>query len=149
MFVKAYFSACQTSPDPRAALRSILAEIIAALGATSGSIALLNPDTGRLEIEVHQGLPADTWRLCLNHRPSDWPLARKAGARLTLSGHTHGGQVNLIPGVSSALLLGPYTKGHYRKGEDQLYVSSGLGVVGLPLRIASPAEITVITLRRG
>lgn len=46
--------------DPRLALRSILAEIIAALHAASGSIGLLNPDTGKLEIEVHQGLPADT-----------------------------------------------------------------------------------------
>jgi signal transduction histidine kinase len=46
--------------DPRLALRSILAEIIAALHAASGSISLLNPDTGKLEIEVHQGLPADT-----------------------------------------------------------------------------------------
>ncbi len=46
--------------DPRIALRSILAEIIAALHAASGSIALLNPDTGKLEIEVHQGLPADS-----------------------------------------------------------------------------------------
>ncbi|HEU5081498.1 MAG TPA: GAF domain-containing protein [Opitutaceae bacterium] len=46
--------------DPRLALRSILSEIIAALHASSGSIALLNPDTGKLEIDVHQGLPAET-----------------------------------------------------------------------------------------
>ncbi len=46
--------------DPRLALRTILAEIVAALHANSGSIALLNPDTGKLEIEVQQGLPADT-----------------------------------------------------------------------------------------
>jgi signal transduction histidine kinase len=46
--------------DPRLALRSILSEIIAGLHANSGSIALLNPDTGKLEIEVQQGLPDDT-----------------------------------------------------------------------------------------
>ena len=46
--------------DPRLALRNILSEIIAALHASSGSISLLNPDSGKLEIEVHQGLPADT-----------------------------------------------------------------------------------------
>lgn len=46
--------------DPRLALRTILAEIIAGLHASSGSIALLNPDTGKLEIEVQQGLPPDT-----------------------------------------------------------------------------------------
>jgi len=46
--------------NPRQALRTILAEIIATLHASSGSIALLNPDTGKLEIEVQQGLPPDT-----------------------------------------------------------------------------------------
>jgi signal transduction histidine kinase len=45
--------------DASTALRAILAEIIAYFDASSGSIALLNPDTGRLEIEVHQGLPDD------------------------------------------------------------------------------------------
>jgi predicted MPP superfamily phosphohydrolase len=96
-----------------------------------------------------QGLPPTAWRLCLSHRPNDWHLARRTGAHLTLSGHTHGGQVNLIPGVSSAVIMGPYTRGLYTKGDDYLYVSQGLGVVGLPLRIGAPPEITVITLRRG
>ncbi|BDU75805.1 metallophosphoesterase [Mesoterricola sediminis] len=96
-----------------------------------------------------RGLPPGTWRLCLSHRPSDWNLARKTGARLTLSGHTHGGQVNLIPGVSSALLVGPYTAGLYRKGGDALYVNRGLGVVGIPVRLGAPPEITILTLRRG
>jgi hypothetical protein len=96
-----------------------------------------------------RGLPEGSWRLCLSHRPSDWRLARRTGAALTLSGHTHGGQVNLIPGVSSAILLGEYTMGLYRKDGQQLYVNRGLGVVGLPLRIGAPPEITVITLRRG
>jgi signal transduction histidine kinase len=45
--------------DPRQALRSILAELVAALHAGSGSISLLNPDSGKLEIEVQQGLPPD------------------------------------------------------------------------------------------
>jgi predicted MPP superfamily phosphohydrolase len=96
-----------------------------------------------------QGIPDGAWRLCLSHRPSDWHLARKTGAPLTLSGHTHGGQVNLVPGVSSALLLGEYTQGLYRRGGQALYVNRGLGVVGLPIRIGAPPEITVITLRRG
>jgi signal transduction histidine kinase len=51
--------------DPQQALRWILAEVIAALNASSGSIALLNPDTGMLEIEVQQGLPADIGELGL------------------------------------------------------------------------------------
>ncbi len=43
--------------EPLAALRLMLEEIVAAFRAASGSIALLNPDTGKLEIEVHHGLP--------------------------------------------------------------------------------------------
>jgi hypothetical protein len=95
-----------------------------------------------------RGLPPDAWRLCLSHRPNDWPLAQETGARLTLSGHTHGGQINLVPGVSSALVAGPYTRGLYRKGGDVLYVNRGLGVVALPVRIGAPPELTVITLHR-
>jgi len=51
--------------DPRLALRSTLSEIVAALHAASGSVALLNPDTGKLEIEVHQGLPPDSDEVAL------------------------------------------------------------------------------------
>ena len=43
--------------DANAALRAILTGIAAYFDASSGSIALLNPDSGRLEIEVQQGLP--------------------------------------------------------------------------------------------
>ena len=45
--------------DPPTALRAILDELVTLFAAASGSIALLNPDTGRLQIEVHHGLPAD------------------------------------------------------------------------------------------
>jgi hypothetical protein len=95
-----------------------------------------------------RGVPDAAFRLCLNHRPSEWAAARETGARLTLSGHTHGGQINLIPGVNSARLLGPYTEGLYRRDRDLLYVSRGLGVVGLPVRIQAPPELVVIELRR-
>lgn len=95
------------------------------------------------------GVDPAAFRICLSHRPSDWKLARHTGARLTLSGHTHGGQINPIPGVSSALILGPYARGLYRKGHHALYVNSGVGVVGVPMRIGAPPEITILTLRRG
>jgi len=98
--------------------------------------------------EATRDLPAEAFRICLNHRPSEWEQALSAGARLTLSGHTHGGQINPIPGFSSAHLIGPRTDGLYRDGDDLLYVSRGLGVVGLPLRIAAPPEIAILTLRR-
>ncbi|HUL54981.1 MAG TPA: GAF domain-containing protein [Opitutaceae bacterium] len=45
--------------EPPAAMRAILGELTSLFHATSGSIALFNPDTGRLETEIRQGLPAD------------------------------------------------------------------------------------------
>lgn len=99
--------------------------------------------------EATRDLPVDVFRVCMNHRPSEWEMALAAGARLTLSGHTHGGQINPIPGFNSARLIGPRTEGLYREGGDLLYVSRGLGVVGLPLRVGAPPEIVILTLRRG
>jgi signal transduction histidine kinase len=51
--------------DPRVALQVILKDLVALFHATSGSIALLNPDTGRLEMELQQGLPPDTGDVAL------------------------------------------------------------------------------------
>lgn len=104
---------------------------------------------GPRPMDAARNLPGDAFRICLNHRPSEWERALEARARLTLSGHTHGGQINPIPGLSSAHLIGPRTQGLFREGDDLLYVSRGLGVVGLPLRIAAPPEIPILTLRRG
>ncbi len=48
-----------TAESPRVAMEEILRLAIAHFGAASGTISLLNPDTGKLEIEVHRGMPAD------------------------------------------------------------------------------------------
>lgn len=98
--------------------------------------------------QAARGIPPNLFRLCLAHRPSMWDEALAAGAHLTLSGHTHGGQINLLPGISSARILGPYTSGLYTRGEHKLYVSRGLGVVALPMRLNAKPELTLLTLRR-
>ena len=96
-----------------------------------------------------KGLADGPFRLALVHRPGMWRLAKGMGAHLTLAGHTHGGQVNLIPGVNFARMLGPYTEGLFEEGGQRLYVNRGLGVVGVPMRVAASPEITVFTLRKG
>jgi predicted MPP superfamily phosphohydrolase len=103
-------------------------------------------DGPRPEVAI-TGIPDRAWRICLSHRPSNWDLAVRTGAKLTLSGHTHGGQVNIIPFVSSARMMGPYTQGLFVENGFSLYVSRGLGVVGIPMRLGAPPEIVVITLR--
>jgi predicted MPP superfamily phosphohydrolase len=74
---------------------------------------------------------------------------RDAGAQLVLSGHTHGGQIALSPQWSLARVLGPYTMGLYALGDSRLYVHRGMGTVGpVPVRLGSPPEIALLTLRR-
>ncbi len=60
--------------DPHEALQAILAICIETLGASSGSVSLLNPDTGKLEIDVHQGLfnTADDVSLRLGQGITGW-----------------------------------------------------------------------------
>ncbi len=60
--------------EPEAALRTILSELALLFHATSGSVGLLNPDTGRLEIEIHHGLPpaADDVALRLGQGITGW-----------------------------------------------------------------------------
>ena len=96
-----------------------------------------------------RGAAPEEKRIMLAHRPQLFEECAGAGSDLVLSGHTHGGQVALSSAWSFARLLGPYTMGHYRKGASQLYVHRGMGTVGpAPLRLGSPPEIALLTLRR-
>ncbi len=68
---------------------------------------------------------------------------------LTLSGHTHGGQV-LLPFIGRPVVPSNYGQrfayGHVVEGGRHLLVSSGLGMSGLPVRFMVPPEIALITL---
>jgi predicted MPP superfamily phosphohydrolase len=67
---------------------------------------------------------------------------------LTLSGHTHGGQVRLLgwsPHVPSAY-GGRFAYGHIREEGRDLVVSAGLGTSGIPIRFGAPPEIVVLEL---
>lgn len=67
--------------------------------------------------------------LVLNHDPKVADKIARTGARLVLSGHTHGGQFDL-PGLTAALATVAgirYLKGWYLIGETRLYVSCGIG----------------------
>lgn len=68
---------------------------------------------------------------------------------LLLAGHTHGGQVNL-PFLTDWVLqnghFSTFRQGLYRKGHLQVFVTSGVGMIGLPLRFAVPPVIDVLEL---
>ena len=101
------------------------------------------------DFSVIRSLPADI-RLLLCHQPNGWHAGRAAGADITLSGHTHGGQIAFPSrGVNVARLGTPFIAGPYRRDSDLLYVSRGVGVGAVPLRLGSPPEVDLITLHRG
>lgn len=89
--------------------------------------------------------------ILLAHNPSVFPRAAAAGVPLTLSGHTHGGQVRLL-GVDQLLGHGDGSRvygpgGWYRQGDQALFVSRGLGMTFMPVRWNARPEATLIHLR--
>ena len=89
-----------------------------------------------------------SFRICLCHQPQGWHRAVAAGAHLTLSGHTHGGQIALTGrNLNVARFSTRYIAGPYRREESFLYVSRGVGVGAVPVRVGAPPEIDLLTLR--
>ncbi len=87
----------------------------------------------------------DAPAILLAHEPDIFPLVPERIA-LTLSGHTHGGQVRLFghsPVVPSRF-GNRYAYGHVREGRRDIVISGGLGCSILPIRFGVPPEITVI-----
>jgi uncharacterized protein len=80
----------------------------------------------------------------LAHQPRQFAEAARHAVSLTLSGHTHGGQI--WPFSWLVALVQPYIAGLHRSGESQLYVSRGTGFWGPPMRVFAPAEITLLRL---
>ena len=101
----------------------------------------------RPEFSVVDRYPAD-FRICLCHQPQGWHQAIAAGAELTLSGHTHGGQIALTNrNLNAARLSTRYISGPYRREDAFLYVSRGVGVGAIPVRVGAPPEIDLLTMR--
>ncbi|HEV2521095.1 MAG TPA: metallophosphoesterase [Candidatus Acidoferrales bacterium] len=99
-----------------------------------------------------RGVPREAATILLAHNPRVIHLASRHGVSLVLSGHTHGGQVNLpllgtVYGRSPERLR--YKIGWDRMGMTQIYVSRGIGTIVLPWRLRCPAEITHLELLRG
>ncbi|ADB72863.1 metallophosphoesterase [Geodermatophilus obscurus] len=79
------------------------------------------------------------------HQPVQVEQAAAAGVGLQLSGHTHGGQ--LWPFDYAVRLDQPAVQGLSRVGDTQLYVTTGAGYWGPPMRIGARPEVAVVELR--
>lgn len=87
------------------------------------------------------------FRILLSHDPSQWmaEIVDKTPISLTLSGHTHAGQVRIFGHALSDLMFHE-SAGWYHHSTQSLYVNEGIGCTA-PIRINCPSEITLITLR--
>ena len=103
------------------------------------------PDIGAALRDV----PVDAPVLVLSHDPDMFPGVPPR-VSLTLSGHTHGGQV-AIPLLRRPMLPSyygeRYARGHIVEHGRHLIVTSGFGTSGLPIRLLAPPEALVLTLR--
>jgi predicted MPP superfamily phosphohydrolase len=93
-------------------------------------------------------VPAGAPVIVLAHDPDVFPYVPDRVA-LTLSGHTHGGQI-AIPGLRRLAIPSRYgeryARGHIVEDGRHLYVTSGLGTSGLPVRLFAPPEVVVLEL---
>jgi predicted MPP superfamily phosphohydrolase len=97
-----------------------------------------------------QSAGRDMTTILLAHDPNRFPAAAKRGVSLTLSGHTHGGQVAmpfLYRWISLGRLAHPFNVGLYTDGDAKLYVHPGLGTTGPPIRLGVAPAVVMITLR--
>ena len=85
--------------------------------------------------------------LLLSHNPKAFKQASAMNIPLTLSGHTHGGQMALRNKKGANLAVAHrYSAGMYERGDSRLFVTVGVGA-WFPLRINCPAEVALLTLR--
>jgi uncharacterized protein len=101
----------------------------------------------RLE-EAFANVSDEHARVLLSHNPSYFPRSH-GWSDLTLSGHTHGGQIALFINPAELVLRHGFVRGHYAFEGSQLYVNRGFGTAGPPVRVGSPPEITKLVLTSG
>ncbi len=89
----------------------------------------------------------ESFPILLAHHPHAFDAAAEASLPLTLSGHTHGGQLMLNEQCGFGPALFRYWSGLYSKGASRLIVSNGVGN-WFPLRVRAPAELVHLTLVR-
>jgi uncharacterized protein len=89
------------------------------------------------------------FNVLLSHNPDVFPVAAEQGYDLTIAGHTHGGQVTveiLHQYLNVMRFFTPYVYGLYERQGRSIWVSRGLGTVGVPARIGAPPEVALIRL---
>jgi hypothetical protein len=85
--------------------------------------------------------------ILLDHQPFELDEKEQAGADLTLSGHTHHGQIWPLNYITNVIY--EVSWGYKKKGNMHVYVSSGAGGWGPPVRLGNRPEIVLLNLTFG
>ncbi|MDZ4742132.1 MAG: metallophosphoesterase [Verrucomicrobiota bacterium] len=89
------------------------------------------------------------FQIVLMHNPDTFEKWDRPGSHMILSGHTHGGQVN-IPFFGAPIVPSKYgnkyAQGLFQKGNTRMYVNRGLGSIAPPVRFNCRPEIALIEL---
>lgn len=98
-----------------------------------------------------QGINGANYTILLSHSPTVIRRINDIRADLILCGHAHGGQVR-FPFIGALIAPGEgyfpkYNKGLYYLENTVLYVDSGLGTSGLPLRFLNRSQISLIEVK--
>jgi predicted MPP superfamily phosphohydrolase len=98
--------------------------------------------------ELTAGLERSKALIFMDHQPVDYVNLEKAGVDLIFSGHTHRGQ--FFPGNLATKIIfkkaGATHYGYWRGGVAQGVVSSGAGVWGPSIRVATHSEVAVVDI---
>ncbi|MBP5229055.1 MAG: metallophosphoesterase [Bacteroidales bacterium] len=127
------------------------------IGDSTSSLAIAGVENegkvGRLHLadldKAMEGVPSDCFTILLSHDPWFWrhKVLGKKEIPLTLSGHTHGGHFRIGKFSFARWMVGPYWGGLYKEGNQQLFVSTGIGGM-IRFRLGAWPEIDVITLHK-
>ncbi len=98
-----------------------------------------------LAAALHGSYP-DEMKLLLAHNPLIFRQAVRFGVDLTLSGHTHGGQIR-VRDSEKGIIPRRRKAGLYRRKDSQIYITRGIGTVVLPVRYQCPPEISLLELK--
>ena len=89
----------------------------------------------------------DEMKLLLAHNPVIFREAARVGVDLTLSGHTHGGQIKVRNPEKRILPQRKLKAGLHARRNSQIYITRGIGTVVVPMRYQCPPEISLLELR--
>lgn len=100
-------------------------------------------------VKALQKVERDVYSIFLAHQPDLVKSICDLPADLQLSGHSHGGQIQLpfFGPIFTPYGATTYYEGFYQVGSTQLYVNRGIGTTRVPFRFLSPPELTIFTLK--